>query len=549
MANVTGVGLVTLIFLLGALVPVVQSLPTSSGTSSVTGAGAVVMQAAETALGQGKGPAQGQALTCSSVGTLSAACAPGHGGAARPGANTGWEQVCGYKQCPLAARGAAGMTYDPETGYVVLFGGIVNLTLAANTTFNDTWIFQDGTWTPLHIPGPSARLGAYVAYDYSDHYVLLFGGGPYLTLNGSLYDSDTWEFQNGTWTELYPAVHPSARGLGGIAWDATDGYLIIYGGMSSQYNIHSDTWTYRDGQWQNLSLAVHPPALLSPGMTYDPAEHYVLLFGGATCPSCSEFGLDIEQTWSFANGAWSNLTGSIHGKVPDGRILFSMAWDPAQNFVVLFGGWNTTTLALYGDTWIFLDGFWSQLFLSPTPAPAMIGGSLINTTANAGLLLFGGVVGTYTGYWGTNATWVFGPPPANTSTVVVPPTTYPVTFHTVPASCGAVLFNSTEMGNGSSVHLTVGQYNMSVPPCHGYTFSRWYWAGDVDLVGPQAQSTNGLVVNGAGNLTAFFAPASAAHYRTLPVDALVALVGIIALAVAGVYAYLRLSARRLPPPP
>lgn len=405
------------------------------------------------------------------------------------------------------------MTYDAETGYVVLFGGIINLTTAANTTFSDTWVFANGNWTQLHIPGPSARLGEYMAYDYRDNYIVMFGGGPYLTLNSSLYYDDTWTFQNGTWTELNLAVHPNARGLGGFTYDTADGYLLMYGGMTSETDIHSDTWTFWGGQWHNLSLAYHPPSLLSPALTYDAAEGYVLLFGGATPDPALEFGDDLEQTWSYSHGVWTNLTSSILGSVPEGRVLSAMAFDPAQGYVILYGGWNTTTGALFGDTWIFLDGFWTELFLSPSPAPAIIGGSLISTSNSSGLFLFGGIVGTYTNYAATNATWVFGPPPANTSAPLGGPgaSTYTVRSVSAPSSCRPPAFDVTDYAGGEA-SLGPGAYNATAVACPGYTFAGWYVAGSL-TVSSATRLTTTVDVVGNGTLTAYYEPQAAATYH------------------------------------
>jgi hypothetical protein len=475
--------------------------------------GQPALSAATQSLTEGQGPGWGRDLACSSIGTLSVGCGTSTSARGSPHVGTGWGLLCGYSQCPPAARGGAGLAYDPITGYVVLFGGIVNLTTAANTTFADTWTFANGVWTQLHIPGPSARLGEYMAYDYFDHYILLFGGGPYLTLNSSLYYSDTWEFQNGTWTALPESIHPDARGLGGLTWDAADGYLLMYGGMSSQYDIHEDTWTFVGGLWHNLSVASHPPPLLSPGLAYDPAAGYVLLYSGATPSPNLEFGDDLEQTWSYSGGQWTNLTGSIAGTPPDGRILFSMAYDPAQGYIVLYGGWNTTANDIFGDTWIFLDDSWTQLFLSPTPNTAVIGANLISTTPNAGLLFFGGIVGSEASYHASNATWAFGPPPANTTIVHVAATPYDLTVSAAPSACLTFTLNASTARSGTTLVLPAGAYNISAPACPGYSFAGWFTTGAATVVDPTSTSTVVDVV-GNGSLTLDYVAAAGSHYAT-----------------------------------
>lgn len=542
MASVLGAISLALVILLGSLVPLTYG-PTdpSKGMAALTPAEAVLGGAQRT-LAQGEGPAGGHPLVCASIGTLSDGCAA-HVVTGPSTGSLGWAKLCARNVCPPPSRGGAGMTYDPATGYVVLFGGINNLTTAANTTFADTWIFENGAWKLLNIPGPTARLGEYMAYDYSDGYVLLFGGGPYLTLNGTLYYHDTWAFQNGTWTELSPTVFPSARGLGGMVWDPLDGYLLMYGGMSSQTDIHSDTWTFQGGQWTNLSLARHPPPLLAPAMAYDPSTHYVLVFGGATPVPSLEFGNDLAYTWSYAHGAWTNLS-STAGSAPEGRILSAMAYDPAQGIMVLFGGWNTTTGAIFGDTWLFVKGHWSIFFTSPSPSSATIGASLISTTPTVGLLFFGGIEGTYSSYRATNATWVFGPPPANsTITNSGPPTPYVVNFQSAPSACPFV-FNGSQAGNGKDTTVLTGQFGISAPACAGYTFNSWFLTGGVtNLTQPTSPSTTVDVV-GNGSLTAYYEKQGTSSYAIQGLDLGLVLVGAGGLLVAAFWVYSRGSSKR-----
>jgi uncharacterized repeat protein (TIGR02543 family) len=440
------------------------------------------------------------------------------------------------------------MAFDPLTGYVVLFGGIIDMTTNPNTTLSDTWIFENSEWKHLNATGPCARLGEYMAYDYTDNYILMFGGGPYLTLNSSLYYSDTWEFQNGTWTKLFPATSPNARGLGAITWDPIDDYLLVYGGMSSETDIHNDTWTYSYGHWHNLTLSVHPRQLLSPVMAYDPAEHYVLLYGGATpCPDL-EFGNDLQETWSYAHGIWTNLTSKVRGQVPDGRILSSMAYDPAQGYMVLFGGWNTTQGVVYGDTWIYTNGFWARLFVSPVPASAIIGADLISTTSSAGLLLFGGIVGSLSNYEATNATWAFGPLPPN-----VRPAPFTVSFKVAPSGCSGVDFNGSNEASGLSTTILPGAYNITAETCAGYTFGGWFQTGGV-YVTSQVNVSTTVDVTGNGSLTAYYQPVNSAgtpfyqsggssNFAVNTMNMALAVVGVGALVFTIVWGYPRILRR------
>ncbi|MDE1836459.1 MAG: hypothetical protein KGJ23_07575 [Euryarchaeota archaeon] len=535
---------IALLLVLGGVIPFSTGLPMAVGpVPTATGTDHTLI-AAQDSLSRGEGPAQGHPFQCTSTGALSLGCAESSFTPRVQSSAVGWQRLCSIDVCPPPGRGGAGMTYDPITGYVVLFGGIKNLTTASGTTYNDTWVFQNGNWTQLHIAGPTPRLGQYMAYDYVDHYVVMFGGGPYLTLDSTLYFHDTWTFQNGTWTQLDLSVYPSARGLGGMVWDPADGYLLMVGGMTSPTDVHSDTWTFVNGQWNNRTASIvnRPPPLLAPGVAYDAATGYVLVFGGASPAPGLQFGADQDQTWSYAHGIWTNLTPSVHGAIPDGRILASMAYDPVDGYVLLFGGWNTTTGALFGDTWIFVNGAWTLLFLSPSPAAAIIGASLISTVPTAGLLLFGGIVGTYTSYHSTNATWSYGPAPYLRATPFV------VSIVTGPSTC-SVEFNGSVRSSGSSANVLPGAYGTAALPCSGYTFSGWFTGGGVTVASGTGPAMT-LDVTGNGSLTAYYEPSDpgATVYRVDPATLGTTLAVIVIVVLVVLWARRIRPARPRPPP-
>jgi hypothetical protein len=77
--------------------------------------------------------------------------------------------------------------YDPEIGSVLLFGGEALSGIAA--VLGDTWVYSGGVWESLSVPGPPARAGAGTTFDPQDGYLVLFGGG-----NWTQNFNDTWKF-------------------------------------------------------------------------------------------------------------------------------------------------------------------------------------------------------------------------------------------------------------------------------------------------------------------------------------------------------------------
>src|SRR2546425_1168878 len=200
-------------------------------------------------------------------------------------------------------RFAASMAYDAADGYVLLFGGY------NHTSFHgDTWEFNAGSWTQLFPSmSPPPRYYASMTYDTADGYVLLFGGGN----SGGLL-SDTWEFKAGTWTQLSPSVSPSPRESSSMAYDATDGHLLLFGEVNTTaagFTILGDTWKFQSGSWTQLFPSISPSPRASSSMAFDGNDGYILLFGGEDVIAGTSFQGD---TWKFgpitAVGAHSTTT-------------------------------------------------------------------------------------------------------------------------------------------------------------------------------------------------------------------------------------------------
>jgi len=77
-------------------------------------------------------------------------------------------------------------------------------------------------------------------------------------------------------------------------------------------------------------------------MTYDPNLGAIVLFGGVTGP-----GGQSNDTWLWNGSNWKETRPAT---VPNARWNAGMDYDPVANGLLLFGGFNSTTL---GDTWVF----------------------------------------------------------------------------------------------------------------------------------------------------------------------------------------------------
>jgi hypothetical protein len=306
----------------------------------------------------------------------------------------GWLHIS-EKAAPVPSpRDGAATAFDARDGYLVLFGGCTK----KDCPNGETWRYQDGGWfnlTPGLARAPAPRTDAAMVYDASDGYLLLFGG---LGAAGPL--SDTWIFQYGQWTPLSlpsAAPVPPARTSAGITYDAADSDVLLFGGAAANGAPLGDTWGFAGGLWTNLTQAggAGPAPRSAFGLAYDPTTSRVVLFGGTG--SC---GMTCGDTWSFAQGHWTNLTSDL-AVAPLARSAMQLSYDPGRGLILLYGGQAATVLA---DTWGFTSAGWVQLATNLTASPGTrADASGAFDGADGYYLLFGGHTATATKL----GTWAF----------------------------------------------------------------------------------------------------------------------------------------------
>jgi hypothetical protein len=257
---------------------------------------------------------------------------------------------------PPAICPGSSLAYDEWDRYVVFFGAEASPYAAACPTANQTWSYHGGVWSRLHpTNSPEGRWGASFTNDSGDGYLLLFGGTNYTTRNNYSYTNflnDSWSFRGGNWSQLHPSTAPpSGRSDAGLAYDPADGYTVLFGGSSS-YQYVNDTWSYAAGVWTQLHPTQAPPVPYADAFTYDPGAQDVL-YTNAFFPAVNDSSRP-ETTWNFSNGSWSQVVTS--GGPPQ-REGAEQAYDYAAGETAFFGGLSATNLA---DTWSFANGLWTN---------------------------------------------------------------------------------------------------------------------------------------------------------------------------------------------
>ena len=297
----------------------------------------------------------------------------------------------------------AGLTYYPPGGYMLLLGGVTSFeqagALVVNCT-NATWVYQGGEWRNLSIPGPPTlwTCNPLLEYDPSSGTVVAF----LLSERGD--HPETWEFAQGAWSRL-PIWSPDV--FGALSYDSEMGALILFGPDWNTSYGNDSMWQFTDGNWSQVSYS---PAGFNPWgnaqfptLTYDASTGALLLLQGIVPRNSSTPGTSawVTETWAFAQGVWQRAALFPEQYDQGGGAL---VYDPAEGFDVEFGGLGRNT------TWIFEDGGW---FNASVGGPTNRGiSSMAFDPAIDSILLYGGLSYGAGGVPDVHSdTWTFGAPP------------------------------------------------------------------------------------------------------------------------------------------
>lgn len=276
----------------------------------------------------------------------------------------GWVNHTGL-QPPFELQ--APMAFDPQIHKVVLV--TTNSTKFACKMY--TWTYSGGVWSnqTSSISGePAVTSGAGFVYDASDGYMLLYGG--YDDCTGS--NGGTWSFHNNTWSRVNATSQPPVGRDFGMTYDARDGYVILYGGFDPSVSnpaVSRQTWAYHAGAWSQVVTSRSPVGAEFMGLSENSSSGTVVLFGG-------EFGRDIvNQTWTYSAGTWNIL--SPRGN-PPALSQFGMVFVPSVGFVV-FGGYQLGK-GYERSTWVLSGSGWTNLTASLSASPPIVYSDYLSAT-------------------------------------------------------------------------------------------------------------------------------------------------------------------------
>ena len=170
------------------------------------------------------------------------------------------------------------------------------------------------------------------------------------------------------WSSLSPANAPASRQDHNMV-AAGNGSILLFGGSTTKSTPPlNDTWSWDGNDWTQLSPATSPTAVTGHGMAYDPARDRVVLFGGSTVPA-GQVNYSSE-TWEWDGTDWTQMNPAT---VPPARDWTAMVYDPNVGGVLMFAGRDSNnkpagSYVPYDDTWVWNGVDWTQL--SPATVPA-----------------------------------------------------------------------------------------------------------------------------------------------------------------------------------
>ncbi|MHA2095933.1 MAG: Kelch repeat-containing protein, partial [Candidatus Hodarchaeales archaeon] len=233
-------------------------------------------------------------------------------------------------------RVAYSVAYDEESDRTILFGGL-KTDLLTRICWRETWSFNYDTnaWNSMD-PSlqPPGRAYADMVYDKGSDRIIMFGG----VSENTMY-ADTWayNFNTNEWINMTPSIQPSPRWGHRMTYNAESDRIILFGGskgLPPNPVAVRDTWLYDydTNTWSNKTPTTSPPELLNHGLTYDVKSDRVILYGGADSNLINQ-----GETWIYDinTNSWSNKTLNTS---LEPRRRFGMCYDKESDQTILFGG-------------------------------------------------------------------------------------------------------------------------------------------------------------------------------------------------------------------
>lgn len=284
-------------------------------------------------------------------------------------------------------RVGASMAWDQKDGYLLMFGGA---TYTPATVYDDTWAWTGREWKQLKpATSPPGRASAAMAFDPASQRVLLFGGGAAIP---NPYLNDTWAWDGTTWSELHPANAPPIPGDSTMVYDPELPGLVLVSQAAPGNAEHVTTWTWSGSNWKQLNPSTSVTRRFEFGLAHVNGMGVALVGGIVTAGPAGQ----RNDLWLFKGGNWrlqNQATGPIAGPCV-------VAYDSARRVLVLFSfGIN--------QTWTWNGSTWMQQHPQHSPAAQLYFAAMGYDPATQEVVLFGGKTDSVAGSAVLDQTWIW----------------------------------------------------------------------------------------------------------------------------------------------
>ncbi len=324
-------------------------------------------------------------------------------------AGAGWSELHPTGYVPRALWGMEGTPLPGNAG-ILLFGGVETSGSGDHFYYNTFVLTPSDVFRNLGMmPQPAGMtagtaLGA-MAYLPGMQGVVLFGGAySYSAYLATTYASEQtwllpWNSTAGTstgWSQL-PVKNVSGEFDIASSYDPSLGAMLIFGGIPTTQAGTSGPLPVRTKfaefsaltNWTPALNVSAPPPLAFPSVAYDPVNGAIVVFGGAVAIDAAQLTLnETNATWVFSpQGTWMEQHPP-HAPPARAGASFTYLPPPLDEFV-LFGGFNSQ--GALGDTWAYhLGGDWTNITGGPSPAGRATQGT-VSVPGTDDFYLFGGL--------------------------------------------------------------------------------------------------------------------------------------------------------------
>ncbi len=269
-----------------------------------------------------------------------------------------WEEMP-TSRTSIDGRASATGIYDPRTGNVLFVGGY---------KFESTFEFFQDVWkwdgNSLSYQQTS---GTFPAYGYGESVVYFPPSGEILWMFGSdgatVQTNDIYSLYENRWSKKYLQNVPQKRIFANVAYDEEHKVIVVFGGINQGTNqYYNDLWQWDGSEWtqlqpnENTSCTSNqrPCGRSNAVFQYDPTNNGILLFGGF-----NNSQIQMNDTWLWDGEQWSKLNPE---HIPHARISAGSATLP-DGRIALIGGYymqGAYDYHMLNDFWIWNGSDWEQ---------------------------------------------------------------------------------------------------------------------------------------------------------------------------------------------